>query len=92
MAAIALTEQNLFELKKALIKARLGVRSFHLTEAVAAALSRRRDQPLPREKILELIVAQDVHRTVRGGDGLDEDEPVALPALRRSRQAARRPR
>ena len=52
MAAIALTEQNLFELKKALIKARLGMRSSHLTEAVAAALSRRRDQPLPREKIL----------------------------------------
>ena len=46
MAAIALTEQDLFELKKALIKAKPGVRSSHLTEAVAAALGFRTNASL----------------------------------------------
>ena len=46
MAAIALTEPNLFELKNALTKAKPSVRSSHLTEAVAAALGFRTNASL----------------------------------------------
>ncbi len=50
MAAIALTEPNLFELTNALTKAKPGVRSSHLTEAVAAALGFRTNASLSENR------------------------------------------